>query len=68
MYCTFYAHIHMMYTYIINDEQKKQILLSVSNPRNVFVETFVQKCKDNEYANIILENKLGGEIYVDNFQ
>ena len=51
------AHTHMMYTYIINDEQKKQILLSVSNPRNVFVETFVQKCEDNEYANVILENK-----------
>ena len=47
----------MMHTFIINDEQKKQILLSVSNPRNVFVETFIQKCEDNEYANIILDNK-----------
>ena len=53
------THSHMMYTFIVNDKNKKQVLLSTSNPRNVFVETFIQKCEDNEYANIILESKCG---------
>ena len=50
------THAHMMYTFIINDEQKKEILLASCNPRKVFVETFIQKCESNEFANIILEN------------
>ena len=51
------AHVYMMYTFIINDEQKKQVLLSASNPRSVFVETFIQKCEENENTCVILDSK-----------
>ena len=43
-----------MYTFIINAENHKEVLLATSNPRSVFVGTFIQKLDENENTRVIL--------------
>ena len=48
------VHVWAMYCHIRDDDVCKNILMSSSNPRNVFCATFVEKLHDENETNAIL--------------
>ena len=51
------VHAYMMFSFILNGEQRKNVLLSTSNPRTVFINTFIQRFDDDESTCVILKSE-----------